>query len=144
MLKTDAVVDHLPASSYAKFVGSHEHPKGVIVLYGLANSFYKKQAFTTRGLDSSNDPYKLKFNAKIRRYPAMPFMVMCFKERNLQRTIWNCLKPYDGSFSKIGEIEIWRISDSKGVSVFPKIPFKDVRILRWNEGREQSGAVAFI
>ena len=106
MLKTDAVVDHLPANSYAKFVGSHEHPKGVIVLCGLANSFYKKQAFTTRGLDSSNDPYKLKFNAKIRRYPAMPFMVMRFKERNLQRPIWNCLKPYDGSFSKIGEIEI--------------------------------------
>ena len=82
MLKTDAVVDHLPASSYAKFVGSHEHPKGVIVLCGLANSFYKKQAFTTRGLDSSNDPYKLKFNAKIRRYPAMPFMVMRFKEKS--------------------------------------------------------------
>ena len=74
----------------------------------------------------------------------MPLMVMRFKERNLQRRIWNCLKPYDGSFSKIGEIEIWRISDSKGVSIFPKTPFKDVRILRWNEGREQNRVVDFI
>ena len=106
ILRTDAVVDHLPANSYAKFVGSHEDPKAVIVLYSLANSFYKKQAFTARCLDSANDPYKLKFNTKIRRYPAMPFVAMRFKERNLQRRIWNCLKPYDGSFSKIGEIEI--------------------------------------
>ena len=36
----------------------------------------------------------------------MPFMVMSFKERNLQKRIWNCVKPYDGSFLKIGEIEI--------------------------------------
>ena len=106
ILKTDATVDHLPASSYAKFVGFHEHPKAVIALYGLANCFYKKQAFTARGLDSANHPYKLQFNTKIRRYPAMPFMVMRFKERNLQRRIWNCLKPNDGSFSEIGEIEI--------------------------------------
>ena len=76
------------------------------MLYGLANSFHKKQAFTARGLGSANDTYKLKFNTKIRRYPAIPFMLMHFKERNLQRGIWNCLKPYDGSFSKIGEIEI--------------------------------------
>ena len=74
----------------------------------------------------------------------MPFMVMCFKERNIQRRIWNCLKPNDESFSETGEIEIWQISDSKGVSVFPKIPFKDVRILRWNEGREQNRVVDFI
>ena len=136
ILKTNAIVGHLSANSYAKFVGCHEHPKTVIVLYGLANSFYKKQAFTVRSLDSANDPYKLKFNTKIRKYPAMPFMVMRFKERNLQRRIWNCLKPYDGSFSKIGEIEIGRISNSKGVSVFPKTSFKDLRILRWNERRE--------
>ena len=40
--------------------------------------------------------------------------------------------PYDGSFSKIGEIEIWRISVSKGVNVFQNTPSKDVRILRQN------------
>ena len=106
ILKTDAVVGHLSANSYAKFVGCHEHPKTVIVLYDLANSFYKKQVFTVTSLDSANNPYKLKFHTKIRKYPAMPFMVMRFKERNLQRRIWNCLKPYNGSFSKIGEIEI--------------------------------------
>ena len=42
ILKTGVVLDHLPASSYLSFVGSREHPEGVIVLYGLANSFYKK------------------------------------------------------------------------------------------------------
>ena len=40
-----AQFSRLPASSYVKFVGSQEHPKAVIVLYGLVNSFYKKQAF---------------------------------------------------------------------------------------------------
>ena len=34
------------------------------------------------------------------------------------------------SFSKIGEIQIWWISDSKGVNVFQNTPFKDVKILR--------------
>ena len=48
-LKTDAGLDYLPAISYAKFVGSHEHPEALIVLYGLAYSFYKKQVFTARG-----------------------------------------------------------------------------------------------
>ena len=47
-----------------------------------------------------------------------------FKERNLQRLIWNCVKPYDGSFSKIGEIEIWRISVSKGANVFQNTRLK--------------------
>ena len=49
ILKTDAVLDHLPASSYAKFVGSHEDPKPVVVVSGLENIFYRTQAFTTRG-----------------------------------------------------------------------------------------------
>ena len=48
----------------------------------------------------------LTFYTKIGRYPAILLMVMHFKERNLQRRIWNCVKPYDGSLSKIGEIEI--------------------------------------
>ena len=78
MLKTDAVVDHLPASSYAKFVGFYEHSKAVIAPYGLANCFYKRQGFTARSLDSANDPYKLQCNTKIRRYPSMPFMVIPF------------------------------------------------------------------
>ena len=51
ILKTDAVLDHLPVSSYTKFVGSHEHPKAVIVMYGLENSFYKNLDFTARGSD---------------------------------------------------------------------------------------------
>ena len=62
--------------------------KAVIVVHGLAN-------------DSANNctdavetiPYQLKLNTKIGRYPTMPFMVMHFKERNLQRSIWNCVKP---------------------------------------------------
>ena len=36
----------------------------------------------------------------------MPFMLMRFKEKNLQINFWNCVKPYDGSFSKTGEIDI--------------------------------------
>ena len=55
ILKTDAVLDHLPASSCTIFVRSHQHPKSVIVVYGLENSFYKNQAFTARGLESAND-----------------------------------------------------------------------------------------
>ena len=58
--------------------------------YGnLANSFYKKQASTARDSDSVNDTYELKFNTKIGRYSAMSFIVMRFKERNLQSCIWN-------------------------------------------------------
>ena len=83
-------------------MGSHEHSRAVIVVHDLANSFYKKQAFKARGSDSANDTIRIKFNTKIGRYPVMSFMVMGFKERNLG-TMEN---PYDGSFSKIGEIEI--------------------------------------
>ena len=74
-------------------------------------------------------PYKLKFNTKIRRYQAMPFMVMRFNERILQIHFWNCVRPYDGSFSKTGEIDLCRISDSKGGNIFQNTPFKDIRIL---------------
>ena len=49
ILKTNAVLDYLPANSYAKFVGSHEHPVALIVLYDLVYSFYKNQVFTARG-----------------------------------------------------------------------------------------------
>ena len=55
ILKTEAVLDHLLASSYAKFVRCHEHPKAVIAVYGLENPFYKNQAFTARGSESAND-----------------------------------------------------------------------------------------
>ena len=71
----------------------------------------------------------------------MPFIVVRFKERKLQRRFWNCVRPYDGCFSKTGEIEIWQINDSKEVNVFQNIPFKDIRIPRWNEGRGQNGVV---
>ena len=74
----------------------------------------------------------------------MSFMVMSFKERNLQRRIWNCVKPYDGSFSKIGEIEIWQISASKRVNVFQNTRLKEIRVLRWDDGREQNGAVVCV
>ena len=49
ILDTDVVLDHLPASSYAKFVRSYEHPEALIALYGLANSFYKKTGFYSEG-----------------------------------------------------------------------------------------------
>ena len=55
----------------------------------------------------------------------MSFMVIRFKERNLQRRIWNCVK--------IAKIEIWQISVFKGVNVFQNTPFKDRRILRWKK-----------
>ena len=35
----------------------------------------------------------------------MSFIAMRFKERNLQRRFWTCVRPYDGSFLKIGEVE---------------------------------------
>ena len=63
-------------------------------------------------------PYKSKSNIKIGRYPAMPFIGMRFKEKNFQRRIWNCVK--------IGAIEIWRISISKGVNVFQNRSFSGV------------------
>ena len=49
----------------------------------------------------------------------MSFMVMRFKERSLQRRIWNCVK--------IAKTDIWQISVSKGVNVVQNRPFKDRR-----------------
>ena len=130
ILDTDVVLDHLPASSYAKFVRSCEHPEALIALYGLANSFYKKSRSLQRGVPTVHTiPYKSKFNTKIGRYPAMSFIAMRFKERNLQRHFWTCVRPYDGSFLKIGEVETWRISDSKGVNVFQSTPWKGVVVV---------------
>ena len=60
--------------------GSHEHPKAVTVLYGLANSFYKSRCLQRRARTAQEVPYKLKFSIKIGRYSAMPFMVMSFKK----------------------------------------------------------------
>ena len=37
ILKTQTVLDHLPASNYAKFVESHEHLKADLVVYDVAN-----------------------------------------------------------------------------------------------------------
>ena len=53
----------------------------------------------------------------------MSFIVIRFKERNLQRRIWNCVK--------IAKIKISQISVSKGVNVFQNTPFKDIRLLTW-------------
>ena len=47
-------------------------------------------------------PYKLKFNTKIGRDPAMSFIVISFRERNLQIHVWNCVRLYDASFLKKG------------------------------------------
>ena len=49
ILDTDVVLDHLPTSSYAKFVRSYEHPEALIALYGLTNSFYKKAGLYSEG-----------------------------------------------------------------------------------------------
>ena len=55
----------------------------------------------------------------------------CVLKKEIFRGVFGTVEnTYDGSFSKIGEIEIWRISVSKGVNVFQNTPFKDVRILR--------------
>ena len=70
-----------------------------MVLYGPTNLFYKNRALQRGARTVQTLPYKLKFNTNIGRYPAVPFMVVCFKERNLQKNVWNCVKPYDGSFS---------------------------------------------
>ena len=60
----------------------------------------------------------------------MSFMVMHL-EKEIFRGVFRTWKNiYDGSFSKIGEIEIWRISIFNGVNVFQNTPFKDVRILK--------------
>ena len=55
----------------------------------------------------------------------------CVLKKEIFRGVFGTVGiPYDDSFSKIEEIEIWRISASKGVKVFENTPFKDVRILR--------------
>ena len=59
----------------------------------------------------------------------MSFMVIRFKERNLQRRIWNCVK--------IAKIKISQISVSKGVNVFQNAPFKDGR----EKGAKWSGCL---
>ena len=48
----------------------------------------------------------------------MLFMVIHFKERNLRGVFKTVSNPYDGSFSKIEEIEIWQVSLSEEVNVF--------------------------
>ena len=106
ILKTDAVLNYLPGSSHAKFVESHEHPKALIVLYGLAYFFYKSRSLKRGVRTVQTIQYKVKSDTKIGMYPAMPFIVMCFKEGILQSRFKDCVRPYDRSFSKIGEIEI--------------------------------------
>ena len=68
-------------------------------------------------------------------------MLMRFKGRNLQRRIWNCIKPYDGSFSKIEEIEIWRINISKGVNVFQNTRLK---ILEFSDRMMEGGKMEWL
>ena len=130
-------LNYLPGSSHAKFVESHEHPKALIVLYGLAYFFYKSRSLKRGVRTVQTIPYKLKFDTKIGMYPAMSFVVMCFKEGILQSRFWDCVRPYDRSFSKIGEIEIWQISDPKGVNVFQNKPFK----MEWRKGAKWSGCL---
>ena len=85
-LKTDAVLDHLPESIKVKFVGSHNIKKQI--------PYPKIQVRPLRTI-------LYKFNTEIGRHPAMPFIVMHFKGRNLRRPL--CLfrslsNPYDKSF----------------------------------------------
>ena len=47
-LNTIAVLDHFPASSYAKFVRSYEHPEALTVLMIWQIPSAKKQVFTAR------------------------------------------------------------------------------------------------
>ena len=55
----------------------------------------------------------------------------CVLKKEIFRGVFETVEnPYDGSFSIKEEIEIWRISVSKGIKVFQNTPFKDVRILR--------------
>ena len=49
ILDTDVVLDHLPATSYAKFLRYYEHTEALIALYGLPNSFYKKAGLYSEG-----------------------------------------------------------------------------------------------
>ena len=69
--------------------------------------FIKISAENKRGIRTVQTiPYQLKFNTKIGRYPAMSFMVMRL-EKEIFRGVFGIWKNiYDGSFSKIGEIEI--------------------------------------
>ena len=120
--KTDAVLDYLPTSSYAKFVGYHEHPKSKKQLLWCMIwqiLFTKRKPLQREDRSVQTMPYKLKLNTKTERYPTMSFMAIRFKERNLQRRIWNCVK--------MAKIAIWQISISKGVNVFENTPFKDRR-----------------
>ena len=82
ILKADAVLDNLPASSYAKFVGYHEHPKSKKQLLSCMIEqipFTKRRPLQRQDRSVQMMPYKLKLNTKIRRYPTMTFMVIRFK-----------------------------------------------------------------
>ena len=82
-------------------------------------------------------PYKLKLNTKIGKYPAMSSMVICFKERNPQRRIWNCVKIAKLKYDKLAflkELMYFKISRLK-------IEEKNFKM---EERREQSGVVACI
>ena len=67
-LKTDAVLDHLPESIKVKFVVS-QIPSPKVRVWTMRTTLYK-------------------FNTEIGRHPAMPFIEMHFKERNLQWCFW--------------------------------------------------------
>ena len=48
----------------------------------------------------------------------MPFIVVRFKERNLHLRFWNCVRPYDGSFSKIGKLKYDRLAILRKLTYF--------------------------
>ena len=85
-----------PESIKVKFVGSHDIKKQL--LYCLVQQILspKIRVRTLRTI-----LYKL--NTEIGRHPAMPFIAMHFKEKNLQRCFWlftSLSNPYDKSFSQ--------------------------------------------
>ena len=80
------------------------HPKTVIALPGLANSFYEKHALYCKGFGHCERFWiKLMFNTVFWRHPAMPFIPMRFEQRTLQRCFWlfrSLSNPYAEFFSQ--------------------------------------------
>ena len=95
-LKTDAVLDDLTESIKVKFVGSHNFKKQLFYCLVYQISSPKIRFRTLRMM-------LYKFNAEIGRHPAILFIVMHLKERNLQRRFWlfrSLPNSYDKSFSQ--------------------------------------------
>ena len=75
----------------------------------------------------------------------MPFVMMRFKEKIFRVVFRTVSNSYDGSHFKYRRNLNVMVSVSERVNILQNTPpFKDVRILRWNEGREKNGVVVCI